>query len=128
MLDVCFLLLIFFILTASFTAGEGILPALLPGAQPSKNPFDDPEHTVNVWVTSVGGDDVHLMVDGLNREITSFREFYVHLRRLQRTHMADGHTPVFIRPEGEVAWQHVVNAFNQASRASYENISFSKPR
>ena len=34
--------------------------------------------------------------------------------------------PIVIRPDHEVRWQHVVNAFNTAVRARYKNIAFAQ--
>jgi len=34
--------------------------------------------------------------------------------------------PVIIRPERDVAWQHALDAINQAVRAKFENVAFAQ--
>jgi biopolymer transport protein ExbD len=35
--------------------------------------------------------------------------------------------PIIIRPDSTARWQHVMNAFNAAVKARYENVSFAQP-
>jgi len=126
MLDVCFQLLIFFILTASFTVGEGILPAFLPfGQGPESQDDEPPEQPLNIVLSSAGGDDIKIMLEGSADALTSFNQLHARLKGLRRT-VYDAKSPVNIRPDATVPWKHVVNCFNQAFRAKFENINFAE--
>ncbi len=126
MLDVCFQLLIFFILTASFTVGEGILPAYLPfGQGPSTNDDEPPEQPLNIVLSSAGGDDIKIMLEGSADALTSFKQLYARLKGLRKT-VYDEDSPVNIRPDANVPWKHVVNCFNQGVRARFKNVNFAQ--
>lgn len=122
MLDVCFQLLIFFILTASFTVTEGILPAALPFGQGTESLEDPPETPINVALSTSGGADVAIHVEGLNKGLTSFEALYGVLA--ERRGLYGEKTPVNIKPGRAVQWQHVMNAFNQARRAKFKSVNF----
>ena len=44
--------------------------------------------------------------------------------RKRRDQTGSAKTPVVIEPRGDVPWEHVVNAFNQAVRAKFKKIGF----
>ncbi len=126
MMDVCFQLLIFFILTASFTVGEGILPAYLPfGQGPSTSEDEPPEQPLNIVLSSAGGDDIKIMIEGSADALTSFKSLYSRMQDLRRT-VYDEKSPVNIRPDANVPWKHVVNCFNQAIRAKFKSVNFAQ--
>ncbi|QNN22780.1 biopolymer transporter ExbD [Planctomycetales bacterium ZRK34] len=136
MLDVCFLLLIFFVLTASFDLGEGILPTELPhdGLSANANPTTPPPMPLNIALRSLGGDDVSIQVSGMTAAPADFHELYAVLA----DHRYDPATnptapymeedPITITPDRTVRWAHVVNAFNAARRARYANVQFAQAR
>lgn len=133
MLDVCFQLLIFFILTASFAVGEGILPADLPSGQASKpNPDDPPEQPINIRLKSLGGQDVTIQIDGLAEPPRNFEELFKQLNtwRYDASSNPTGpyapDNPIIIHPESSVIWGHVVNTFNAAIRAKFQNVHFAQ--
>jgi len=133
MMDVCFQLLIFFVLTASFAIGEGILPAELPSGQGAK-PRDDapPQQPITIMLRSLGGSDIAIEVQG-GGTVENFEALYRLLAGLQRNasnpngiYLPDD--PVIIQPEGTVGWGAVVNTFNQAVRAKFLNVNFAQPQ
>jgi biopolymer transport protein ExbD len=134
MLDVTFQLLIFFILTASFAKGEGILPADLPAgpsAQSSEDP-EPPEQPLNIMLRSLGGQDISIEVEGMSSPPANFNELHQKLKSVQRTDSNPTapfapDDPVIIHPDQTVGWGHVVNAFNAAIRAEYSNVHFAQP-
>jgi len=136
MMDVCFQLLIFFVLTASFAVGEGVLPADLPVGQGKKS--DDtkpPEQPITILVRTLGGQDVAIEIQGRPRPLgKDYNELFRELQALQydpKTNPSgayDPEAPVIIKPDGTVPWVHVVNAFNAAVRAKYQNVNFAKPQ
>lgn len=132
MLDVCFQLLIFFILTASFAVGEGILPAELPTGQGKASDTEAPEQPIKLFLRSLGGDDVSIQIEGSPTPPRDFRELFSVLQGMQNspsnpTAPYNADDPVIIKPDGTVKWVHVVNTFNAAIRAKYTNVNFATP-
>jgi biopolymer transport protein ExbD len=131
MLDVCFNLLIFFLMSAQFSVGEGILPAELPAGQgqASKSPVDVPAQPIVIALRSLGGEAVSIEIEGMQAAPASFDELYDKLKSLQQSPSnpnapysdAD---PVIIKPDDTASWGGVVNAFNAAVRAKYKNVNF----
>jgi len=134
MLDVCFLLLVFFILTASFAVGEGILPAEMPvGPGPRATPTPDHNIPLILHLRDLGGDAVLIELAGQRAALADFAELHHALRRLQHRpdnpHGAfDATSPVILQPDATVPWGHTVNAFNAAVRAGYKDIRFHRRR
>lgn len=130
MIDVIFLLLIYFVVTASFTVGEGVITARLP-AGTGMVPRDTrpPERPLNVVLKSTGFADCFIAIDGAG-PINNFGELAGTLIALQydppqgRSGVYRPDNPVLIRPDGQVRWQHVVNAFNATVKARYSNVAF----
>jgi biopolymer transport protein ExbD len=135
MLDVCFNLLIFFIATAHFAAGEGVLPADLPagvGGKSSANAPKPPEQPLNIILGALGGEDVSIQIEGMTSPPANFAELFTVLKGLQSgpsnpNGIYAPDNPVIIKPDGAVPWGHVVNAFNAAIRAKYTNVNFAQP-
>ena len=129
MIDVIFQLLIYFVVTATFAANEGVLSADLPeiGSGTADNP-EPPKEKLHIDLNSYEQTSVRIRV--FNQRIASFQDLHERLLNVQH-YPEEGRTgefavddPIVIRPTGRVRWQHVVNAFNAAVRAQYENISF----
>ena len=134
-LDVTFQLLIFFVLTASFVVGEGILPADLPSGRAPVS-TDDPEppsQPIIITLRSLGADEVSIQLEGLATPPVDFNELFLKLAGLQNgpsqpTAPFNADDPVIIQPDPNVPWNHVVNAFNAAIRAKYSNVNFAQPQ
>lgn len=137
MIDVIFLLLIYFVISANFAVGEGVIVAKLPtGSGPTKaDPFAAPKQNLKIYLRSAGGlaTDCRIEVDGAGSETLTFVTLQNLLRRLQKG--ADNPNPealfkfddpVLITPDNEVRWQHVVNAFNAALAARYHDVRFAE--
>jgi len=131
MIDVIFLLLIYFVVTASFTVGEGVITANLPRGGSAPSTDKPPDKPLNVLLRSAGTSGVSVSVEGMQRA-RSFTELIELLERLQydpkraRAGVYKPDNPVVIKPDGQVRWQHVVNGFNAAVAARYTNVSFSQ--
>ena len=121
MIDVTFQLLLFFILTFTFKASEGLIPGTLPqgdiggGAPPINQP-------IHIMVKFAAGDPKTPVyeVKGMNRRINEPGRLYEYLAGEKN----DAERAVVIQPWPTVRWEHVVNAFNQAVRAKYTKIGF----
>lgn len=133
MLDVCFQLLIFFVLTASFAVGEGILSAELPSGQSAQKQDDEPPDTpIKILLKSLGGDSVSIQLEGIPSPPGDFKELQTMLKSMQiRGDNPSGiykpDDPVIIKPDKTVPWGKVVAAFNTAVAARYENVNFAQP-
>ena len=128
-LDIGFLLLIFFVLTAVFAYNEGVLPGRFhgPGPAPPRNPL-----TVDLKADHAGG--VRWIVD---ERIVIEQPRRQRLARLladrrydpQANPTAvydDDNTVVVIRPEGRVPWDDVVQAYDAAIEARYAHVSIAQ--
>ena len=123
MIDVIFLLLIYFVATASFAKGEGVITANLPGPPP---PEQLPALPIRVTVDSIGFTECRLRIKQPGGDFPQAPRNHRDLANILRQFR--DHTkvnpPVLIQPAGAVRWQHVVNAFNAAVKAKFENVSF----
>jgi biopolymer transport protein ExbD len=124
MIDVCFLLLIYFITTSSFPLGEGVITAKFPYGPPPDAPPEPPHRPITIAISAVGESDYRLSVNGGADSPRRMGQLRVLLDRWRHTFAADN--PVVIRPQGRVRWQHVTNAFNAAVAAGYENVAFAQ--
>jgi biopolymer transport protein ExbD len=132
MIDVIFQLLIYFVITASFSVGEGVITANLPeiGIGKAAEVEEPPKPKIRVRVSTRGLASYRLEVAGFGDQPASFKDLAAFLLRHQKnpdkglmgSYPPD--TPVLIEPDSTVRWQHVVNAFNAAVKAKYTNISF----
>ena len=132
MIDVIFLLLIYFVITAVFTPGEGIITAKLPHGTGTPEALKPLEQPIRVVVSAAGTTAYRLEIDGYGAP-ADFRQLYEQLLGLQydpsRDRIDGTHKPsdpIIIEPNAKVRWQHVVNAFNAAVRARYTNIQFAQ--
>ena len=127
MIDVTFLLLIFFLVTTTFDRPEGTLTSKLPrdsGAPAVALPISP----IVVRVTQVGpGEtDYAIRVDNFQNVPADFDELAESLAEIQRRPGFDADTPVVIIASDEVAWDHVVGAWNAAVRAGSKHIVFGR--
>ena len=133
MIDVIFLLLIYFVITANFAVDEGVLSAKLPAAPGlSDSSPKPPQRPLRILVSSAGRYGYRLGIEGLAEAPPDFVALARTLTYLQhdpqrglRGPYKDDH-PVIVAPDGLVRWQHVVNAFNAAVTARYRNVSFAR--
>ena len=132
MIDVVFLLLIYFVVSASFAIDEGLLTTRIPHIDPHAEAAP-PLIPLNIRLSSAGAADVSLRIDGRPEAIGSFTELTAVLRSLQRDPAAGNHgvyppqNPLIIRGEGRVRWTHIANAQNAAVAAGFTNVQFAKP-
>jgi len=131
MIDVIFLLLIYFVVTASFAVGEGTITAKLPQGtgDPSTSP-KPPERPLEITLTSAGASGYRIQVPGsVPGTFTELQQVLVNLQHdpeRGRSGVYKPDNPVIIKPGGQVRWIHVVNAFNAAVAARYSNVSFAQ--
>ena len=128
MIDVTFLLLIFFLVTTTFDRAEGLLTSKLPdeGAAPA---VALPLSPIVVRLETSGGgeDDYTISIDKVATRPANDTELVDVLLRLQQQPGFDADTPVVIIAQSEVRWDHVVACWNAALRAGCKRIAFGEP-
>jgi biopolymer transport protein ExbD len=128
MIDVTFLLLIFFLVTTRFERAEGLLASELPkdsGRPAVALPLSP--IVVRLSQTGLEPDNITISIDKFAVEPSSFDELADALRAIQRQPGFDKDTPVVIVAEGDVRWDHVVSCWNAALRAGCTRIAFGEP-
>ena len=138
MIDVVFLLLIYFMVATEFKLGEEIYRLDLPPRQPAaqlRDPFELDEEPLRIEVASTGyaRGAYSLRIEGPYRQPASFEELFEFLRQRQITEHTVGGLfepdhPMVIVPTRTTRWEHVIDAFNALARAQYTNVTFAKPR
>jgi biopolymer transport protein ExbD len=126
MVDVVFLLLVFFISTTTFQRAEGLLPAELPYEGNVVDSVSLPITPIFVHVIQTGSGpvDYSLTVEGFADQPTTFDELTAFLKNLQENPGFDSETPVVIQTKASVRWDHVVGCWNAAVRADCKRVSF----
>lgn len=130
MVDILFNLLVYFIVTVNFTADETSLKAKLPGPPGGTSKDDDTPADKHPIVVDSTKDGYGCTVLFKSKRINDFNELSAVLKannhEKNRAGTLDPNSDmIVIQPTGKVRWQHVVNAFNQATGAGYRKISFS---
>jgi len=124
MIDVTFLLLIFFLVTTTFGRPEGILASKLPsdtGAPTVALPLAP----IVVRLSPAGSDGCRIDIDNYSTVPEDFEQLAVCLMEIQKLPGFDSETPVVIKANDDVQWDHVVNAWNAAVRCEFTNVAFS---
>jgi len=117
MIDIVFLLLIFFIVTWQFTRSETELSVSVPTAEEGADPTRQRgEIIINVLA------DGAIRVEGLNVNLEQLRE---KLSAIARQHK---NQPVRIRGDGGVAYQRIVEVIDTCQKSGIWNISFATQR
>jgi len=132
LMDVMFNLLIFFLVAASFKLPEGLLAARLPRSSglgesaaiplvPIRILLEPAERDARpiIRVSSTLRSDVTAL-----RVLSGFDELYQHLAALRQQPGVTEQTPVILAVRKNTNWDQVVDAYNAALRAKYEQIVF----
>lgn len=135
MVDILFNLLVYFIVTANFSIDEGSLKAKLPSNIDSPAHQETPE-SGNKYTLELDSTRDHYGCDlRFNHQaVPTFSDLGATLEASNHgKHPASGRIDpqfdtIVIKPGESVRWQHVVNAFNQATRSGYGKVAFGGPR
>lgn len=128
MIDVTFLLLIFFLVTTTFERAEGLLTAKLPkdaGAPSVALPLSP--IVIRLTRTGLGHDAVSIRIDRFEHQPASIDELAASLRAIHDQPGFDKETPVVIAAHDDVPWDHVVGCWNAALRANCKRVAFAEP-
>ncbi len=117
MIDIVFLLLIFFIVTWQFTRSETELSVSVPTAQEGAEPQ-----------RQVGEIVINILADGTLRIEGGTVDLEQLLVKLAKIAAEFKNQPVRIRGDGGVAYQRIVEVIDTCQKAGIWNISFATQR
>lgn len=122
LIDVIFLLLIFFIMTMQFQKPEGVLANRLPekGGQSVTQQEDLEIVRLRIRLSITEGDMPAIRLQ--DREVRSYDELYGFLTMLPEDVL------LVVEPEARVPYRHVVGVYNACLKAEKRNIVFSMAR
>jgi biopolymer transport protein ExbD len=131
LIDVVFLLLVFFLTSINFRSMEGFLRADVPPAAPptSETPKDD---TVTILLDDAGGRltvKVNTVAMEGSTHVELFESLSDHLAGIQQTYTRTGEDMplVVIDASGTLLYKYVVAALNICGKLDIANISFVLP-
>jgi len=124
MIDVVFLLLVFFVWTVSFQLVEQVLQSELSsqiGAEPSLLQEPPPEADFDNVVVKIGWDGTRANWQINERQLASIDAVQQQLSMIAGI-KADA--PVILDPTGSVPLGHVIEAYDVSKRAGFAEVSF----
>ncbi|MBQ2380577.1 MAG: biopolymer transporter ExbD [Akkermansia sp.] len=120
MLDVVFLLLIFFVVTQKFILNEQDLKVKVPTAPKTT---EEASRAIKEIIINAREEADGTLVVTIDREVFSLEQLENRLRRQVRL---DEALPVRIRGDAEMRWQKVADVISTCTKAGVYNVSFSK--
>ncbi len=125
MIDVTFLLLLYFMLTTTFRMQEGQIPGTLPQTGGIVAGESVELKPLYILLRPTGVDRLGCIYEIRGRGIgmDSPAQLYSTLEAWREA-LGTTEMPVIIQPRSDVRWRYVVEAFNQAVRAKFTNIGF----
>jgi biopolymer transport protein ExbD len=133
MMDVMFNLLVFFIVTASFTMPEGLLEAKLPRSTGiAAQTLAIPLVPIKIFLEPSGSEKLSLIRVSTSLHpdaasltlVQNFDQLFSLLEEMKSRPGITEKTPVIIAAKPEVTWNEVVEAYNVSIRARYKNVVF----
>jgi biopolymer transport protein ExbD len=131
MIDVVFLLLVYFMAATEFKLGEEVYRLDLPRRGIPADPFSLPRDPLRIVLASTGQACL-IRLPGAHAQPESFQQLLAFLQENRRTEGVVGGLfepdhPIVIEPSLTTRWEHAMEAFNAAVRARYTNITFAPP-
>lgn len=120
MLDVVFLLLIFFVVTQKFILNEQDLKVKVPTAPKTT---EEASRAIKEIIINAREEADGTLVVTIDREVFSLEQLENRLRRQVRL---DEALPVRIRGDADMRWQKVADVISTCTKAGVYNVSFSK--
>lgn len=124
MIDVVFLLLVFFVWTISFEAIEHLLPSQLSsevGKQPANLEELPPELDFDRIVIRLTGEPTSPTIQVKEKQYGSLDDLRAFLLQ---THQINAQAPVYIHPDDEIQLGPVINLFDLTRQIGFEKVSF----
>lgn len=119
LIDVIFLLMIFFLMTINFQRPEGVLDNRLPqiGAQNSTDPTKDWE-TVRLRVKMIRENN-QLKIYLQERIVFTYEDLLYYLDQLPKDIL------IIVEPDNNVPYKHVIGVYNTCLKSGMKDIVFS---
>ena len=133
MIDVVFLLLIYFMVATEFKTAEESFPMDVPVRNHGQTITLDNEPLI-ILVESAGSDegDVLVRLEGPWESVESLHALSTFLRTNKASGFgstglfAENH-PILIKPTNDTRWEHAIAAYNVVAEADYTNITLDEP-
>ena len=133
MIDVVFLLLIYFMVATEFKTAEESFPMDIPMRQHGQTiTFDDEPLVILVESAGAESEDIRVRLEGPWDSIATLAELSTFLRSNKATGFgrnglfAQTH-PILLKPTKSTRWEHAIAAYNVVVNAQYTNISLDEP-
>lgn len=126
LVDVTFLLMIFFVIAGSFDLFEGVLRSRLPKVGAATTPL--PFSPIGVRIERIPGEPSAIRVEPFGYQAANFADLATYLTGLREQSGLDAETPVVFFVDDNVPWDDAVNGWNASLRAGFSNLAFTKPR
>lgn len=126
LVDVTFLLMVFFVIAGSFDMFEGVLRSRLPKVGAATTPL--PFSPVGVRIERIPGEAPAIRVEPFGYQAANFAELGTYLTTLREQSGLDVETPVVFFVDDNVPWDDAVNGWNASLRAGFTNLAFTKAR
>jgi biopolymer transport protein ExbD len=130
LIDVTFMLLLFFITTMQFSPPEGQIQAQLPSGLAAASVGQEgtaaaisPLEPLRVYLRAGSAGAVDIEVERYAGAIGSFDALRDVFQSLRAT-FGSGDVPIIIQPAVGVSWQHALDALRQAQLAGFKDIAF----
>jgi biopolymer transport protein ExbD len=120
LIDVVFLLMIFFIMTLNFLEPEGVLENRLP--ETARRTVTDQQKDWEIVHIHLSDDSARPRIYLQEREINDLKDLLHSLNLLPRDIM------IVIDPDSKVAYKHVIDIYNTCLKSKKTNIAFSISR
>jgi biopolymer transport protein ExbD len=133
MIDVVFLLLVYFMVATEFKTAEESFPMDVPLRQGGDIlSLDNEPLVILVESSGSGSNDIRVRLEGPWQPIASLQELSQFLRSNRVSSLANGGLfapshPMLIKPTKETRWEHAVSAYNIVVDAQYTNILLDEP-
>lgn len=128
LVDVTFLLMIFFVIAGTFDTWEGVLSSRMPAVGGSKQgaAVALPISPITVRLSRGGADPnrVVIRIEDFDSSPASFVQLSDELARIRALPGFDAETMVILQADDDVSWQHVVNGWNAAVRAGFKSLAY----
>lgn len=129
MIDMSFILLIFFVATTTFDRPEGVLASKLPHDSTERIGAALPISPIVIRILEgPTPEEFFLRTEPVSKTAATFSDLTILLREIQQLPGFDAQTPVVLIAEDGVRWDHVVNGWNAAVRAGCKNLVFGQPK
>lgn len=130
MIDVVFLLLLYFLLATSFALNEEAFELGLPDplSAQATDPFQVPDPPVTIVIASVGDGKTDYRLTSDHPALTGLATFTELSARLRTGRFDQGgylfapQQTFILRSRGDTRWEHTVGAFNAVLRADFDSI------